>query len=126
MQVQALEQQLDGRCDERRLLRAVGRVERVHAHDSVAQPGDLAHRPHVVARRDQLAGFDHQALLKGVEDGLELVERRDPVERGEHRLGHEALDDPLLGRVLACRLDLDLARRRGEHRGARPGRRRRG
>ena len=37
-----------------------------------------------------------------------------PVGRVE-RLRDEPLDDPLLGRLLACRLELDLAGRRGDH-----------
>ena len=39
-----------------------------------------------------------------------------PIERCEQRLGDQPLDDPLLGRLVAGRLELDLAGRRGDDR----------
>ena len=80
------------------------------------QPGHLVHPGDVLARRRPLADLDREARFECVDDRFQVVERGEPAERGVQRLGDQPLDDPLLGRVIADGLQLDLADGRGDHR----------
>ena len=75
-QVQALEQELDGGRDHRRLLGPVGRIERAEVADRVVQTRHLAHPGDVFARRRPLAGLDDEPVLERIDDRLEVIERR--------------------------------------------------
>ena len=73
------------------------------------RPGHLAHPGDVLARRRAIADLDREAVLERLDDGIEVVERHVAVERRVQGLRDEPLDDPLLGRLVADRLELDLA-----------------
>ena len=114
-QVQALEQELDRRRDDRRLLGAVGHVERAEPADRLGQ----ARAPRASSATYSRDGVRSpvstvKPVLERLDDAVEVVERHVPVERRVQRLGDEPLDDPLLGRLVADRLELDLADGRGD------------
>ena len=73
--MEAFEEELDRRGDDRRLLGAVGDVEGTEIADRVAQARDLAHPRDVLARRRPIAGLDGEPVLERLDDLLELVER---------------------------------------------------
>ena len=80
------------------------------------RPGDLGHPADVLARRDPIAGLDDQPVLEREDDVVEIVEVDPPAERREQGLRDQPLDDPLLGSVVADRLELDLADGAGDDR----------
>ena len=76
-EVQALEQELDGRRDDRRLLGPVGHVERAEPIDRRrSRPGTSRIQRHVLARRGALAGLDDEPVLERLDDRVQVVERR--------------------------------------------------
>ena len=77
LEVEALEQELDGGRDERRLLRRRRSTSNVPSRSTAScEPRDLAHPADVLARRDALAGLDDQAVLERLDHGRQPVERR--------------------------------------------------
>ena len=63
----------------------------------------------------RLAGLDDQPVLERDDDVVEVVDLDPPTERRVERLRDQSLDDALLGRLVADRLQLDLADRRCDH-----------
>src|SRR5688500_17269356 len=111
IEVQALEHELGGRCQPR------CRLSGVQAPDGGSQLRDAGDQRGVVSRRDELADLGLEALLlEALDECGELADREVAVEDVRHGSCHELLDDAVLTRLVAQRLQLDLARRRGNHR----------
>ena len=83
---------------------------------AIDSPGISRIQRHVLARRRAIAGLHREPVLERLDDTFQILDRDVPVERRVERLGDEPLDDPLLGRLVAGRLELDLADRRGDDR----------
>ena len=95
-------------------IRRCRQLEDAGPPDRLGEPGYLARPADVLGRMDPIAGLEGQALLERLDQRLQFLDRDAPVERRIHGFGDQALDDALLGRLVADRLELDLAGRRGD------------
>src|SRR3954464_15220441 len=73
-EVEALEDELDGGGNDRRLLGAIGDVERPERPDDVVEARDHGHPADVFPRWHAIAGLDDEPLLERQDDVVEVIE----------------------------------------------------
>ena len=91
-------------------------VERAEPADGVVEPGISAIQRTYSRDGTRSPVSTTSPSSNASDDVVEIVDVDAPAERREQRLRDQPLDDPLLGRLVADRLQLDLADRRGDDR----------